>query len=162
MDQIGYQRGQAVILAIRPSVFDRNVLSFNKPRFGQAFAISRDDIVKIVGSSAGEKPDHRHAGPLRQCHQRPACRRAAEPRDERASFHSITSSARARSDGGGTVRPSAFAVFEGKINFDQASFLRLYKIAHSDRRRVSRLLPSVIGGTRFKLGFISHPIASPP
>jgi hypothetical protein len=34
VDQIGYQRGQAVILAIRPAVFDHNVLSFNKPRFG--------------------------------------------------------------------------------------------------------------------------------
>ena len=45
---------------------------------------------------------------LRARHDRPR-RRAAEPRDERAPFHSITSSARASSDGG-MSRPSAFAV----------------------------------------------------
>ena len=38
-----------------------------------------------------------------------ADRRAAEQRDELAPFHSITSSARASSDGG-TVRPSTLAV----------------------------------------------------
>ena len=45
------------------------------------------------------------------CPQRPCRRRAAEQRDELASDHSITSSARARSDAG-TSRPIAFAVFE--------------------------------------------------
>jgi hypothetical protein len=56
VDEIGYQRGQAVILAVRPAVFDHDVLSFNKARFGQAFAISCDDIIKIVGSSRGNHP----------------------------------------------------------------------------------------------------------
>ena len=41
-------------------------------------------------------------------HYRPN-RRAAEPRDERAPFHSITSSARASNDGGTSI-PSALAV----------------------------------------------------
>src|SRR5262245_54819401 len=41
-------------------------------------------------------------------HQRPPCR-ATEPSDEGSPLHSMTSSARARSDGG-TVRPSALAV----------------------------------------------------
>ena len=50
-------------------------------------------------------------GLLRARRERPRRRRAAEQRDELAApFHSITSSARASSDGG-TVRPSALAVF---------------------------------------------------
>ena len=45
----------------------------------------------------------------RSLRERPCCR-AAEQRDELATFHSITSSARASSVGG-IWRPSAFAVF---------------------------------------------------
>ena len=66
----------------------------------------------ISGSSA---PGHEHADAphplalLRPRRDRPRRRRAAEQRDELAPFHSITSSARASSDGG-TSRPSAFAV----------------------------------------------------
>src|SRR6516225_178948 len=48
-------------------------------------------------------------GFLRVRCQRPCRRRAAEQRDERATLHSITSSARASSVGG-TSRPSALAV----------------------------------------------------
>ena len=47
-------------------------------------------------------------GLLRARRERP-CRRAAEQRDERAAFHSITSSASASSVFG-TLRPSVFAV----------------------------------------------------
>src|SRR5262245_908987 len=46
---------------------------------------------------------------LRAGNQRPHRRGTAEPRDECAPVHSITSSARARSDGG-TVRSSILAV----------------------------------------------------
>src|SRR5262249_24521227 len=46
---------------------------------------------------------------LRTRRERPRGHRAAEQRDERAPFHSITSSARASSVGG-TSRPSALAV----------------------------------------------------
>src|SRR5262249_7971776 len=55
-----------------------------------------------------EKPDPRHRRLLRAHRERP-CRRAAEERDERASLHSITSSARPMS-GSGKVRPSLLAV----------------------------------------------------
>jgi hypothetical protein len=50
-----------------------------------------------------------HRRLLRTRRERPYSRCAAEKSDELASFHSITSSARASSDGG-TVRPSALAV----------------------------------------------------
>src|SRR5262249_32233101 len=46
---------------------------------------------------------------LRARRERPRRRRAAKKRDERAAFHSITSSALA-CNVSGTVRPSAFAV----------------------------------------------------
>src|SRR5262249_55523954 len=60
-------------------------------------------------------PIHEHADaphPLRLLcarHERPRDSRAAEQRDQRAAHHSITSSARASSDGG-TMTPSALAV----------------------------------------------------
>src|SRR4029077_20695498 len=60
-----------------------------------------------VERCGGEEPDHRRRL-LRAHHYRPRSR-AAKSRDERAPFHSITSSARASSDGG-TMRPSIFAV----------------------------------------------------
>src|SRR5262249_31220561 len=55
---------------------------------------------------------------LRACRQRPNCCRATEKRDEIATLHSITSSARA-SKVGGTSMPSAFAVlrFNTSSNF---------------------------------------------
>src|SRR5262249_39610255 len=48
---------------------------------------------------------------LRARRERPTSRRTAQQCDERAPPHSITSSARARSDGG-TWRPSGLAVFK--------------------------------------------------
>src|SRR5262249_50572145 len=65
-----------------------------------------------------EKPDHRYRRLLRARRNRPCRRCAAEQRDELAPLHSITSSARARSDGG-TSRLSTFAVlrFRASLNF---------------------------------------------
>src|SRR5262249_47169965 len=56
-----------------------------------------------------EESNHRHRRLLRARGERPRRRRAAEQRDEGATFHSITSSARA-STVGGLSRPSALAV----------------------------------------------------
>src|SRR5262249_43317817 len=62
------------------------------------------------------RPAHQHAdlphpvGLLRARRERP-CGRAANQRDELATFHSITSSARV-SSAGGTSSPSACAVFK--------------------------------------------------
>jgi hypothetical protein len=35
-NQIGSQRGQAIVLTLRPAVFDRNVPAFDKAGFGQS------------------------------------------------------------------------------------------------------------------------------
>src|SRR5262249_4341963 len=56
-----------------------------------------------------QRADPPHPLGLRARRERPRCR-AAEQRDEVATDHSITSSARP-SSGSGTVRPSALAVF---------------------------------------------------
>src|SRR5262245_43545239 len=65
----------------------------------------------IVGSTVMEHADAPHPLALLRARPKRPCRRhAAEQRDELAPpYHSITSSARASSDGG-TSRPSAFAV----------------------------------------------------
>src|SRR5215468_3758971 len=64
----------------------------------------------IVRSRGQENANKAHLlALLRPRRNRPSRRRAAEQRDELASLHSITSSARASSVGG-TSRPSALAV----------------------------------------------------
>jgi hypothetical protein len=69
----------------------------------------------VIERSAAQNSDHRPRRLLRARQQRPRKRRAAEQRDERASSHSITSSARASSMGG-TVRPSILAVLRLSTN----------------------------------------------
>jgi hypothetical protein len=65
-------------------------------------------------------------------------RATAEDRDELASLHSITSSARASSLGG-TVRPRAFAYFVGACTGRSAGFspLRMRSTYAADRRTIS-------------------------
>src|SRR5262245_17613484 len=72
-------------------------------------------MVALIGRPRAKEPDHRHRRLLRARRDRPRHRRTAEQRDELAAPHSITSSARARSDGG-TSRPSAFAVLRLMTN----------------------------------------------
>src|SRR5262244_726085 len=66
----------------------------------------------VVRGSRPDVPDTRRlARLLRARRERPSRCRAAEQRDELAALHSITSSA-ATSKPGGTLRPSALAVFK--------------------------------------------------
>src|SRR5262249_53288328 len=62
----------------------------------------------IILLGAGQQADYRYGRLLRARRERPRGR-ASEQRDEVAPVHSITSSARARRDGG-MSRPSALAV----------------------------------------------------
>ena len=68
-------------------------------------------IRRIIGGPGTEITDHRHRRLLRPRRERPRCRRTAEKRDELAPLHSITSSARASSDGG-TVEPERLGGLE--------------------------------------------------
>ena len=80
-------------------------------------------LATVIGAPAliQQESDHRHRL-LRARRERPR-RRAAEQRDELATFHSITSSARASSVGG-TVRSIALA----------ASWLITSRLIQSDCR----------------------------
>src|SRR5262249_25293381 len=65
----------------------------------------------IIGDGLHEHADPAHLRLLRARRQRPRRRRAAEQRDEIATFHSITSSA-SNCIELGTPRPRAFAVLK--------------------------------------------------
>ena len=93
-NQIGRQCRQSIVLTLRPAIFDRHVAAFDIAGFAQALAeCAPRSGAYSAGRPAIEKPDHRHRRLLRARRQRPR-RRAAEPRDELAPSHSITSSAR--------------------------------------------------------------------
>src|SRR5262249_21741599 len=86
--------------------------AFRTPRFNAAVDVAHDEKpgAKLLGESAERKKDFSEISTYRDSITRRGNRRhAAEERDERAAPHSITSSARAISDGG-TSRPSALAV----------------------------------------------------
>src|SRR5215468_11518196 len=86
-----------------------HVVSLDVTGFVQPFEKARKDSLVTLRRTGADKTNHRHRRLLRVRGQRPRRRRAAEQRNELATFHSITSSARAISVGG-TSRPSAFAV----------------------------------------------------
>src|SRR6516164_1973278 len=100
-----------VIVGLRPTIFDQDILTFDVAEFTEPFA-ERGDVVSIrVGPCATQQADHRHPGLLRACRERPGGCRTAEQRDDfPASDHSMTSSARVTSEGGISM-PSALAVF---------------------------------------------------
>src|SRR5262249_34793212 len=97
------------MLVIRPSVFNRYILAFDKCGLVQAPMKCGHGLPGVTGRFALEESNDRHFRLLRARRERPSGR-AAEQRDElAAAAHSINSSARASSVGG-KVRPSALAV----------------------------------------------------
>src|SRR5262249_59725651 len=109
----------AIVLTFQPVVLDCHVLAFNGAGFVEAFA-ERGHIARVdFGRPESDKPDHRHRWLLRPRRERPRGRCAAEERDEVATSHSITSSARPDS-GSGRLMPSALAVlgFRNSSTFD--------------------------------------------
>src|SRR5262245_23991179 len=110
MDEIGCERRQSIELALRPSVFEHDLLAFNKARLIQSFSKRADDVEERRGGPGVEKSHHRHRRLLRARRERPSHHSTAEKCDElAAAAHSITSSA-ATSKPAGTVRPRAFTV----------------------------------------------------
>src|SRR5262249_10608479 len=107
-NQFRRQSRQAIVLTLRPTVFDRDVLAFDKPGFGQSLAERGQQRPTLRERRAAEEPDHRHRRLLRARRERPG-RCAAEQRYELAAPHSITSSARSRNSRL-IVRPRFFAV----------------------------------------------------
>src|SRR6516165_3667940 len=109
--QIGRQFRQRIAFAVRPAIFDDNVTSLHVADFRKPFAERRREFRVWFGGTLMEKADHRHLWLLRARRERPRGCRAAKQRDERATLHSITSSAIASRDGG-TSRPSVLAVLK--------------------------------------------------
>src|SRR5262249_20785433 len=80
-----------------------------KACFLQALAEGSHEVRGVSERGVTQETNNRHRRLLPAHGERPSSHRAAEQRDEFASLHSITSSARA-SNVGGISRPRAFAV----------------------------------------------------
>ena len=94
-DQIGGQCGQPIIVALRPAVFDRHVLSLDVAGLAQPLA----ERGQIGADAPGELPLRKPITGIAFCcaAQRAARRlRAAQQEHQLAPPHSMTSSARAR------------------------------------------------------------------
>src|SRR5262249_9786468 len=94
LNQIGGERGQSIIVTLRPTVFDGYIPPLLIPGFGEALPEPVHPLRRIAGRSGAEEPNHRHHRLLRaRCH-RPR-RRAAEQRDELPADHRMTAFANA-------------------------------------------------------------------
>src|SRR5262249_36856940 len=74
----------AIVMALRPTVFDREVPALDIAAFAEALAKCSHHWRVRTGRRAVEKPNYRHRRLLPVCDQRPRHRRAAEKRDELA------------------------------------------------------------------------------
>src|SRR5262249_58109250 len=75
---------QSIVLALRPPILDRDILTLDIACFFQALA-KRAQTVRIqVRRGSAEKSDHRHRRLLRARRERPCDDRAANKRDELA------------------------------------------------------------------------------
>src|SRR5262249_41019852 len=83
--QVGGQFGHAIVLTLCPTIFDRDVLPFDKARFVEAFA-ERGQIQQVgVERTGTQETNHWHRRLLRARRERPCGHGAAEQRDERAA-----------------------------------------------------------------------------
>jgi hypothetical protein len=112
-------------LILGPAVYDRHILALDIAALFEALAECAQTVGHRIGRPAVKKSDHRHCRLLRARRERPRGCCAAKQRDELASPHSITSSARA-STVGGISRPSAFAVREYA---ERAAYLARFQTA---------------------------------
>jgi hypothetical protein len=87
MNQIGRHRRQAVVLIIRPAVFDHNILAIDVAGLGQTFMKSCQLSRVILGGSSVDEPDHRHRL-LRAHRDGPRGCRTCDNGDEVPSPHS--------------------------------------------------------------------------
>jgi len=76
-DQFGRQRRQAIVLLLRPTIFDRDIASLDVAGFAQAMEERAQPAGVPLRGRAAEKPDHRYGGLLRARSDRPRCCRPA-------------------------------------------------------------------------------------
>ncbi len=82
-DEIGGQCGQPIVIALRPAVFDRQILSLDVAGFAQSLAERHKQFRKRpAGRPGAEDADHRHRLLLRARSERPCGHHAAEKCNE--------------------------------------------------------------------------------
>src|SRR5262249_16583303 len=109
-NQISRQLRQPIGLVLGKAIYDRYVLALHMASLFETLTKSEQAVRERVRRCGVKEADHRHRRLLRARRERPRGSRTAEQRDELAPFHSITSSACARSTEG-TSSPSSLAVF---------------------------------------------------
>jgi hypothetical protein len=92
-DEIGDQCRQALVAGVAEAVFDRDVVALDVAGLRQTLAERHLALRVGIGRAGVQVADHRHRRLLRARGERPSDRTADE-RDELATSHSITSSAR--------------------------------------------------------------------
>src|SRR5262245_53253429 len=102
---VQHEVGQSIALVLS----NRHILALDVAGFVEAFTECSDMARRGIGRPTADEADDRYCSLLRARRERPCRRRAPKQRDERASLHSINSSARP-DNGSGTVSPSALAV----------------------------------------------------
>src|SRR5262249_10874488 len=98
-----------IFVALSPAKLKRDVAPFDVSSFTQALPKRVDEVCEPSRRTTAEISHRRYCRLLPAHGQRPRNRGAAKQRDEVASPHSSTSSARA-SSAGGTSSPSPLAV----------------------------------------------------
>src|SRR5262245_64382212 len=98
----------ALVASLRPAILDSDGSALDPAKFTQPLHEGRGPRIPVQRRARPQKADGRQLRLLRARREWPR-RRAAEQRDERATLHSITSSARART-GVGISRPRLLAV----------------------------------------------------
>src|SRR5262249_56451993 len=88
-DEISRQGWQSIVVAIGPTVFDRNILPLEVTRFAQALLKCCHLRCIAAGGTSGEKTHGRHRPPLRAPRERPR-RRPPPPPGERPAPPSLT------------------------------------------------------------------------
>ena len=107
-NEIGGEGRQALVPPLRPAILDRYVASDDNAGIAQTtMEVFEPERGNVGCSEVKEAHDGHRLLPV--CDDRPSDGRTAEQRDELASDHSMTSSARARSVGGSSS-PSPLAV----------------------------------------------------
>jgi hypothetical protein len=112
-NEIRRQFRQLIECIVRPAILDGDILAFNVAGITQTFAESSQE----QRASRRTKVEIAHNRHLLCSNDMWPHHRAAKPRDKLAPLHSMTSSARARSDGG-AVTPSSFAVLRLTTNWN--------------------------------------------
>src|SRR5262249_59515296 len=108
-NQLFRKRLRPGLITIGVTALEGPVLTFDVSEVSHPLQESIKNTLNARLGSGDHTADHGACQSLSESRERPRRRRAAEQREERAPFHSMTSSAR-KSTTAGIVRPSASAV----------------------------------------------------